>query len=200
MSMRVIRNFPTRVGGGTSVFSTTAPRGPRIRKKENVMRHAFVLVAILLTSCLSGATSAEDTAFDEVFSRYEMMRQALIGDSTDGVADNAAEIASIARELRSDFSPAGAGVDAADAGTLVELLPRIEERADSVAAAGSLEEARERLAELTKPLVRWHELIEGPRPVVAYCPMVKKAWLQPDEAIGNPYAPYMLRCGEVVQR
>jgi hypothetical protein len=30
--------------------------------------------------------------------------------------------------------------------------------------------------------------------------MEKKAWLQPDEAIGNPYDPTMLRCGEVVQR
>ena len=38
------------------------------------------------------------------------------------------------------------------------------------------------------------------RPVVVYCPMEKKAWLQPDEAIGNPYVPSMLRCGEVVQR
>jgi hypothetical protein len=56
------------------------------------------------------------------------------------------------------------------------------------------------MAELTKPLVRWHALLEGSRPVVAYCPMVKKAWLQPDGAIGNPYAPSMLGCGEVVQR
>ena len=47
---------------------------------------------------------------------------------------------------------------------------------------------------------RWHELVEGGKPVVAYCPMVEMAWLQPDEPIGNPYAPYMLRCGEVVQR
>jgi hypothetical protein len=28
----------------------------------------------------------------------------------------------------------------------------------------------------------------------------RKSWLQPDEPIGNPYAPSMLRCGEVVAR
>lgn len=28
----------------------------------------------------------------------------------------------------------------------------------------------------------------------------RRAGLRPDEAIGNPYAPSMLRCGEVVQR
>ena len=50
------------------------------------------------------------------------------------------------------------------------------------------------------PILFNHGLIEGDRPVVAYCPMEKKAWLQPYEPIGNPYAPYMLRCGEVVQR
>jgi len=80
------------------------------------------------------------------------------------------------------------------------LLPEISEKATRVASASDLASVRGELAELTKPLVRWHELVEGSRPVVAYCPMEKKAWLQPDEAIGNPYAPYMLRCGEVVQR
>ena len=62
-------------------------------------------------------------------------------------------------------------------------------------------ESLERLAELTKPLVRWHELIEGPRPVVAYCPMYKRSWLQPsgDLEIGNPYGG-MPRCGEIVSR
>ena len=164
------------------------------------MRHA-IMIGIASTICsVSGMAFAEDTAFDEVFSRYEVMRQALIEDTTDGVAEHATEIAAIARDLRADLSPPRAGIDAADARTLEDLLPQIQARADSVAAAGSLEETRERLAELTKPLVRWHELVEGPRPVVAYCSMVKKAWLQPDEPIGNPYAPYMLGCGEVVQR
>jgi multidrug efflux pump subunit AcrA (membrane-fusion protein) len=31
----------------------------------------------------------------------------------------------------------------------------------------------------------------------AYCPMVKKTWVQPTKEIANPYAPYMLRCGTV---
>ncbi len=84
--------------------------------------------------------------------------------------------------------------------TVKALLPEIENRATSGRRSSDLESVRNEMAELTKPLVRWHGLVEGSKPVVAYCPMVKKAWLQPDEAIGNPYAPYMLRCGEVVQR
>ena len=69
-----------------------------------------------------------------------------------------------------------------------------------LAAAKDLDDARNALASLTKPLSRWQKLVNGPRPVVVYCPMEKKAWLQPDGPIGNPYAPSMLRCGEVVQR
>lgn len=34
----------------------------------------------------------------------------------------------------------------------------------------------------------------------AYCPMVKKDWLQPTDAIRNPYAPAMLECGSIKQQ
>ena len=107
---------------------------------------------------------------------------------------------STAASLTADFSPSAAAVSSDDAAAVRALLPEISNLAMKVAAAADLDTVRNEVAEMTKPLVRWHELIEGPRPVVAYCPMVKKAWIQPDEAIGNPYAPYMLRCGEVVQR
>jgi multidrug efflux pump subunit AcrA (membrane-fusion protein) len=30
-----------------------------------------------------------------------------------------------------------------------------------------------------------------------YCPMVKKSWLQASREVANPYAPYMLRCGQI---
>jgi hypothetical protein len=165
-----------------------------------MMRHALVFVFVLAIACVSGTAEVEDSAFDGIFEHYEAIRQALIEDSTEEVAKHAAEIAEITSDLRWDFTPSRAGVDSQSARTLEDLLPQIEERAAAVASAVSLEETRDRMAELTKPLVRWHELIQGSKPVVAYCPMVKKAWLQPDEPIGNPYAPYMLRCGEVVQR
>ena len=86
------------------------------------------------------------------------------------------------------------------AAAVKELLPLIEKQSMKVASAPDLPSIRAELAELTKPLVRYHALVQGSRPVVAYCPMEKRAWLQPDEPIGNPYAPHMLRCGDVVQR
>jgi hypothetical protein len=70
--------------------------------------------------------------------------------------------------------------------------------ADAIAAATSLEAARDGLYELSKPMVRWREgVAESGRPAVAYCPMHKRSWLQPGEEIGNPYGG-MPRCGSIV--
>ncbi|MEE4272129.1 MAG: hypothetical protein V2I67_10670 [Thermoanaerobaculales bacterium] len=164
------------------------------------MKHVIVMPMILGIAMVSGTAVADESAFEVIVEHYEAIRQVLIEDSTDGVAGHATDIADTAAALARDFDPAAAQIDAEDADSLLGWLPEIEARARSVANADGLEPTREALAELTKPLVRWHELVKGGRPVVAYCPMVKKAWFQPDEAIGNPYAPYMLRCGEVVQR
>lgn len=144
------------------------------------MRLGIKLLFLPVLASAIATTAAEDTAFDVVFSHYEPIRQALIEDSTDDIASHAAAIA--------------------DAGTIQELLPEIAARARSLQNASRLANTRLELSALTQELARWHQLIEGPRPVVAYCPMEKMAWLQPDEPIGNPYAPSMLRCGEVVQR
>jgi len=168
--------------------------------KEKTMRHA-ILIGTFLTICwVSGGVAQEHTAFDEIVRHYEVIRQELIEDSTRGVTEQAEAVARTAAALQRNYTAAAAGVDRGSEAAVRALLPEIENRAAALAETGDLETARDALAELTKPLVRWHDLIEGPRTVVAYCPMVKKAWLQPDEAIGNPYAPYMLRCGEVVQR
>jgi hypothetical protein len=46
---------------------------------------------------------------------------------------------------------------------------------------------------------RYRKLIGDDSVVVAYCPMEKKAWLQPDGEIENPYGGQaMPRCGRVV--
>jgi len=164
------------------------------------MKHAFLSAIMLATTFVPALGGAEITAFNTIFDRYELIRQELIEDSTRGVAEQAEAIAKTAAALQRNYTDAAAGVGLESETAVKALLPEIENRAAALAETGDLETARSALAELTKPLVRWHELIEGPRPVVAYCSMVKKAWLQPDEAIGNPYAPYMLRCGEVVQR
>jgi hypothetical protein len=70
--------------------------------------------------------------------------------------------------------------------------------ADLIAGAKTLDAARDGLYALSKPLVRWRQgVADGGRPAVAYCPMHKRSWLQPDGEIGNPYGG-MPRCGSIV--
>lgn len=158
------------------------------------------LLAIFVAVLGSAGAAAADPAFSGISSQYEAIRQALIKDSTAGIREHAQAIQSIASRLSQDFSAASAGVAESDARAVRELLPEIIERSGALAVADGLAAVRTAFAELTMPLVRYHRLVQGARPVVAYCPMEKKSWLQPDEAIGNPYAPSMLRCGEIVQR
>ncbi len=87
-----------------------------------------------------------------------------------------------------------------DLATVRELLPEVVERARALAEATDLERARAAMASLTQPLTRWQRLVRGPKPVVAYCPMHRKAWLQDDGPMENPYDPTMLRCGSIVQQ
>jgi hypothetical protein len=155
---------------------------------------------LALALCAAAPAPAEDSVFAKISDHYEAVRLVLIESSTSKVSVNAEAIGRLAGGLEQDFSPEAAGVSDADADAVKTLLPEIEDRATDLAAAQDLAAVRNAFAELTKPLVRYHRLVEGTRPVVAYCPMEKKAWMQPDGPIGNPYDPSMLRCGEVVQR
>ena len=50
-------------------------------------------------------------------------------------------------------------------------------------------------------MVRYRQLVPDPQPVVVFCSMAQKVWLQPKGEIGNPYyGSSMLRCGKVVSR
>ena len=158
----------------------------------------FVPVAIV--ALCAGVAAASERAFSVVFDHYEAIREALIENSTDAVSTHAKAIADEVSKLAAGFDAESAEVDPSDADAVQALLPEVRDKAEKLASAVGLAETREAFSGLTQPLVRWHKLVQGPRPVVVYCPMEKKAWLQPDEAIGNPYAPSMLRCGEVVQR
>lgn len=164
------------------------------------MRVGTRFAVLLVTASAIATNAAGQTVFTGVVNEYEAIRQALIENSTDGIAGHAEAIATDAADLDAEFTTARAGVKPGDAATVEELLPEVFTRAEALAEAKGLEATRDAFAALTRPLTRWQKLVAGPRPVVAYCPMEKKAWLQPDEAIGNPYAPSMLRCGEVVQR
>jgi hypothetical protein len=162
-----------------------------------MIKNVIVTGSLLLAAA---GVAAGELAFHEISAHYEAIRLALIKDSTAEIAVNAEAIGRIAADLQRSFSAAAAGVSDTDGEAVKALLPEIQDRAAELASARGLTDTRDALAELTKPLVRYHRMVDGTRPVVAYCPMEKKSWLQPDEPIGNPYDPTMLRCGEVVQR
>lgn len=140
-------------------------------------------------------------AFQTVVGHYEAMRQSLIRDSAEGIAEHARAIAEAARGLQDDLTAERARVPARHLDAVRELLPGLVAGADAVAGAEDLAASRAAFYELSKPLVRWREHAGGARPVVAYCSMANKSWLQPDEPLGNPYyGTSMLRCGTVVSR
>ncbi len=158
------------------------------------MRMTFLIVGVL------GAllASAEASTFNEVMEHYEPVRLALLGDSMDGVSEHGRAMAAELRSLQADFSAERAGTSGDAAAVVEEKLDGMIAAADGIAEAKSLQAARDGFYELTKPLVRWHSGVsEGSRPAVAYCPMHKRSWLQPDGEIGNPYGS-MPRCGEIV--
>lgn len=146
----------------------------------------------------SGADHAP-SAFREVLEHYEPIRLALLHDGTDGVAEHARGIRHVLEALRADFDAHRAAVPEERGAALQKTLPELEGAARLLSAAASLEEARDEFHRLSKLMVRWREMSTGDRPVVVYCPMARKSWLQPAGEIGNPYyGQGMARCGKVV--
>ncbi|MDY7091589.1 MAG: DUF3347 domain-containing protein [Acidobacteriota bacterium] len=158
----------------------------------------FLLMSMLVASA-TFAADGESTAFDQVAEHYESVRLALTNDSTDGISEHGKKIAAILEELSSEWSSAAAGVRADMAEDVRDLLPELSEAATALSAATTLDAARDAFYDLSKPLVRWRKAAVGDKLVVAYCPMAKRSWLQPEGELGNPYyGQSMLRCGEVV--
>jgi hypothetical protein len=119
-------------------------------------------------------------ATTSLFNHYEGVRQALLKGSVADVQRSAKALA-----------------DAAQA----EKQPTIAGRARDVASAATLNAARISFAALSDEMIRYREGRSGDRPVVAYCSMEKKSWLQPNGAIANPYVDGAMRaCGEIKAR
>jgi hypothetical protein len=157
-------------------------------------------VSLATVLAISAAWSAgHATVYDKMLDHYEAVRQALLHDSTDGVAEHARAMQALAHDTGARFDPGEAGVKTEQKDDCLGLLPEIEGAAGRLAAAGSLKEAREAFSELTKPLVRYRKMAGDEGSEVVYCAMAKKAWLQPSGEIGNPYTGQaMPTCGQVV--
>jgi hypothetical protein len=79
-------------------------------------------------------------------------------------------------------------------------LRDLSKAAEDLAEANDLGTARQGLPFLTAPMIDLRHLAPEPAPVIAFCPMVDERWLQPEEAIGNPYfGQKMATCGEVLE-
>lgn len=153
-------------------------------KRKLLHLTAFLLAIGLLAA--PSAFAADDTPFTAMAQHYEAVWQALSGDTLDGVADHAEALAQIAE---TGDHPAKAR----------EAVPEIVEHSRSLAAASNLGAARDAFGELTKPMVRYRKTVGADHLQVAYCPMLKKAWLQPEGDLANPYyGSEMLTCGEIV--
>jgi hypothetical protein len=163
-------------------------------------RKGLTIVIGVLIGLSSSAALA--TTFDAIVAHYEPIRLALLGDSLDGVNEHGKAISAELRALEAEFSAEKSGAEGDAIAVVRDKLDEMIAAADAIAGAKTLDEARDGVYALTKPMVRWRQgVAESARPVVAYCPMYKRSWLQPsgDLEIGNPYGG-MPRCGEIVEK
>jgi hypothetical protein len=102
---------------------------------------------------------------------YLAIEEALVKDDMTPVRQNAGNIATAATALG---APAF----------------KIDTAAAQLASAGDLESARERFGALSDAIVTYmdgNKLTGGDGVKVAYCPMMRKPWLQKGDALANPY-------------
>jgi hypothetical protein len=153
----------------------------------------FALALVLAAAALPA--SAAEEGFPALAEHYEAIRQSLLHDSMDGVSRHGSQLAAAARSLDRDFTPAKAGVPAANAGEARELLGRVAAAADGIGRAKDLESARDAFTTLSERMISLAGLA-GADLSVGYCPMAKASWLQPDGKVGNPYmGQKMATCG-----
>lgn len=125
-------------------------------------------------------STVEKDQTDHIFMSYEEARQALLKGSL-------ADLQRAARHI---------GLAAESAGQ-----PAVADRAAALGKATDLKAARDAFASLSEEVIKYRQTRCCDRPAVAYCPMEKKSWLQPEGApISNPYLDgSMQTCGRLVK-
>jgi hypothetical protein len=133
----------------------------------------------------SGVLAAQEPAGSTaaIVKSYLAIQSRLAADSLDDVQADASRIAAGARTL----GQTGAGLAAA---------------ADAVAKAADLNAAREAFGPLSEAVIARVKadtaFDPGPGLRLAWCPMVRRSWLQREEQVRNPYyGKQMLTCGEL---
>lgn len=141
----------------------------------------FALVAALVTS----PAAAPSEALKAIVGSYLEMQAQLAADKFDGLPTLSQGIILQAAQM----GPAGEAIGKA---------------VSAVEAATDLKTARDAFGALSDAVIAaaraegWAQL---PDVKVAYCPMVKRSWLQTGDKIRNPYyGSKMLECGEFKKR
>jgi hypothetical protein len=159
----------------------------------------LLVAGLLMIPGLMTAEEADPSPYLEMSSHYEAIRLALLGDSLNSVDMHAKAIHQQAKKLAEQTSPAKVGEAESGAIDIGVALKEIESATAGLAAAGDLVTAREDFFALTKPMARYRKHVGADGTVVVYCSMEKKAWIQPEGEIGNPYlGQEMPKCGEIV--
>jgi hypothetical protein len=133
------------------------------------------------TTAQSAAPAPGSPMPESIVDPYLKIQSALATDRIDEVKANAGTIATAATSL----GPAATKIDTA---------------AVKLASAGELTDAREKFGALSDAVVAYMDerhLTAPPGVRKAYCPMVRKPWLQKGDTIANPYyGTSMPTCGE----
>ena len=134
------------------------------------------MILVLAAAIAFGAATPVDTMID----RAVAIQVSLSHDKMDGVSANATGIAT-------------------DAGSLGKPGEKILAGAMALQKAKKIDEARTAFGQMSEALVAYLDAQKqkpGNGVRVAYCPMVRRPWLQKDGAILNPYyGASMLTCG-----
>jgi len=141
------------------------------------MRTMIVGIGLVLAAIVVQANAVD---LKPIVESYLRIQRALATDRLDGVTSAAGTIARLAAGLGADGKP-------------------IRAAADQLQRATDLETARAGFGELGDAIMTAAKRLGvevGDGVKIAYCPMVRKYWLQTDQTIQNPYfGKEMLDCG-----
>ena len=145
----------------------------------------LVIPILFAMAMFTGVTLQASEAMKAIVGSYLEIQGRLSVDKLDGIKPAAHAIGQQAARMGTEgaaiLKAAKAMEEAADLRTAREAFGGLS---DAVIAAGTAE--------------GWKDL---PDLRVAYCPMVKKSWIQKDDAIKNPYyGSGMLTCGEIKKK
>jgi hypothetical protein len=114
-----------------------------------------------------------------LFPSYESARQALM-------TQNVPKIQSAAAALAKDARAAKQATVAA--------------KAEALSKATTLPAAKSAFGALSDEMIRYRTAVKAKEPIVVYCSMEKKSWLQPKGTVVNPYVEASMRsCGTITQ-